>query len=116
MLSSSVNPNRKSEERHTESVTSQKQNRSSRFKIRRASFSHTVYKANNRIGLQSSMSTKNSEMAVYPALNRIPTSLQTSPVIPDKRFANVSRLPRVKNDSSGSKAKTSRNESTILSR
>lgn len=116
MFSSSLT----NEERHTESVTGKvgkQDTKKSRFKIRRSSLSHTVYRANNEVDSKRKMSTGKYETALYPPSTSIPTSLQTSPVIPDKRFANVSRLPRLKNDASGAKSRNPREDSaTILSR
>ncbi len=117
MLSSS------SEERYTETErvtqTQDTNSKKSRFKIRRSSFSHSVHNSTNKQAEpRRKMSTGKSDSAtLFQQPSRIPTSLQTSPIISDKRFANVSRLPRLKNDSSGAKSRShSREESSILSR
>lgn len=93
------------DKRHTigESSRTQHQKRGSRFKVRRSSLSSIVYRSENRVNnvLDDETDIGKTVMALVPVSNnkvpdsRIPSSLQTSPSIPDKRFANISRLPSV---------------------
>lgn len=119
------------DKRHTigerSSTRTKDQKKGSRFKVRRSSLSSIVYRSENRVNVivQDEASSETSGiMALIPAPSnkipdsRIPSSLQTSPSIPDKRFANISRLPpRPKNDNVSVK-KMSRDEGikSILSK